>query len=467
MQQIPERVHFIGIGGAGMSGLARILIELGHRVSGSDLYQTHITSRLESMGAVCKTGHVAENVEGAELVVVSTAIKPDNPELVRAMEKGIPVIHRGEMLALLMKRQRGIAVAGAHGKTTTTSMMALVLEKNGLDPTIVIGGELNDIGGNAKFGRGKFLVAEADESDGSFLKLSPGIVIVTNVENDHLDYYGSVERIKEAFRTFLAGIPRDGLAVVCLDDPGVREVIGGYTGPLVTYGAQAGEADYVLKEVYLNGMSSRAEVYHRGRHLETLELTVPGQHNLLNALAVVAVSLHIDLDLKAITGALREFKGAGRRFQLIGEPYGIRVVDDYAHHPSEIKATLKAAKQVGANRIIAVFQPHRYTRTSLLGEEFGAAFMDSDVVIIDDIYGAGEQPIEGVSSRIIIDAMKRNGQENVVYLGSRERIVDYLAGFARPGDLVLTMGAGNIWTAGVNLVERLQQAARRDLNAES
>ncbi|MCL6610768.1 MAG: UDP-N-acetylmuramate--L-alanine ligase [Peptococcaceae bacterium] len=467
MQHIPERIHFIGIGGAGMSGLARILIELGHKVSGSDLSQTHITHRLESMGAKCNTGHVAQNVEGAELVVVSSAIRPDNPELVRAVEKNIPVIHRGELLALLMKRQSGIAVAGAHGKTTTTSMLAMVLEKNGFDPTIVIGGELNDIGGNAKLGRGQFLVAEADESDGSFLKLSPQIVVVTNVENDHLDYYGSVEKIKEAFSSFLARVPGDGLAAVCLDDPGLREVLGGYAGPLVTYGIQAGEADYVLKDIFLNGMFSRGQVYYRGRRLGTLELSIPGQHNLLNAMAVVAVSLHLGMDFGAVAGVLVKFKGAGRRFQLTGEWSGIRVVDDYAHHPSEIKATLKAARQVGAKRVITVFQPHRYTRTSLLREEFGTAFLDSDVVIVDDIYSAGEKPIEGVSSRLIIEAMERNGQENVIYLGSREKIVDYLEDFVRPGDLVLTMGAGNIWVAGERLVERLRQSAGRGLHAGS
>ncbi len=456
LQHIPERVHFIGIGGAGMSGLARILIEMGHRVSGSDLNKTSITERLESMGAACYTGHVARNVEGVDMVVVSTAIKRENPELIRAIEMGIPVVHRGDMLALLMKRQSGIAVAGAHGKTTTTSMMALVLEKSGFDPTIVIGGELNDIGGNAKLGRGKFLVAEADESDGSFLKLSPFIVIVTNIENDHLDYYGSVQKIKDAFSTFLGRVPDNGLAVLCLDDPGVREVIGGYGGPLVTYGVYSNEADYVLKEIYLNGMSSRGEVYCRGKHLGALELNVPGQHNLLNALAVVAVGVHIGLEFKGISCALRKFRGAARRFQLIGEPSGIRVVDDYAHHPSEIKATLRAARQVGAERIITVFQPHRYTRTSLLWEEFGSAFRDSDVVIINDIYSAGEQPIEGVSAGLILQAMESNGQEKVMYLGSREETVNYLAGFVKPGDLILTMGAGNVWAAGVDLVKRLE-----------
>ena len=441
-----------------MSGLARILLELGRRVSGSDLNKTNVTSRLESMGAVCYTGHAAENTEGADLVVVSTAIKRENPELARAIEKGIPVIHRGDLLALLMEEQWGIAVAGAHGKTTTTSMMALVLEKNRMDPTIVIGGELNDIGGNAKFGRGKYLVAEADESDGSFLKLSPRITIITNVENDHLDYYGSVEKIKDAFKSFIAKVPGDGLAVVCLDDPGVREIIKEYEGPLTTYGIDHEDADLVLRDIHLEGMSSTGEVYWRGRRLGHLDLSVPGRHNLLNALAVVAVGMFIGLDFKAIACALKKFRGAARRFQLTGECSGVMVVDDYAHHPSEIKATLKAAKQVGASRVIAVFQPHRYTRTSLLREEFGSAFLDSDLVIINEIYSAGEKPIEGVNAGILVEAILKNGQDEVVYLGSREEIVDYLAGAARPGDLILTMGAGNIWMAGVELVQRLHSA---------
>lgn len=441
-----------------MSGLARIVLDLGSKVTGSDLNKTSVTERLEAMGAVCYTGHSPSNAEGADLVVISTAIKPDNPELVRAIEKEIPVIHRGDLLALLMERQSGIAVAGAHGKTTTTSMMALVLEKNNLDPTIVIGGELNDIGGNAKFGRGQFIVAEADESDGSFLKLSPEIVIITNVENDHLDYYGSVEKIKEAFKAFITKVPNSGLAVVCLDDAGAREIIEGYKGPLVTYGIESKEADYVLKDIRFDGMSSTGEVYHRGRHLGTLVLSVPGLHNLLNALSVLAAGMFIGLEFSDIAGALRLFRGAGRRFQLVGEHCGIQVVDDYAHHPSEIKATLKAARQVRAERIISVFQPHRYTRTNLLREEFGSAFIDSDVVIINEIYSAGEQPIEGVSAGILVDAIRKNGQKEVIYIGTREEIVDYLADFAKPGDLILTMGAGNIWMAGVDLVKRLQSA---------
>jgi UDP-N-acetylmuramate--alanine ligase len=360
-----------------------------------------------------------------------------------------------------MKEQCGIAVAGAHGKTTTTSMMALVLEKNQLDPTIVIGGELNDIGGNAKLGRGRYLVAEADESDGSFLKLSPQIAIITNVENDHLDYYGSVEKIKEAFKTFMAKVPGDGLAVVCLDDPGVREIMKGYKGPLATYGIDREDADFVLSNIHLEGMASTGEVFRRGKSLGLLELTVPGRHNLLNALAVVSAGMFIGLEFKDIACALKKFRGAGRRFQLTGECSGVMVVDDYAHHPSEIKATLRAARQVGAGRIIAVFQPHRYTRTSLLREEFGSAFLDSDLVVMDEIYSAGEKPIEGVNAGLLVDSVRRSGQKEIVHLCSREEIVDYLAGQVRPGDLILTMGAGNIWMAGVELVQRLRSAGVR------
>jgi UDP-N-acetylmuramate--alanine ligase len=457
--EIPERLHFIGIGGAGMSGLATILVELGHKVSGSDINETKVTDRLKSRGVNVSKGHHSRNIEGAELIIVSTAIKNDNPELLKALEDNKRIIHRGQMLALLMSRQKGIAIAGAHGKTTTTSMLASVMEKNGLDPTIVIGGELTDIGGNAKLGCGQYLVAEADESDGSFLKLTPEIVVVTNVENDHLDYYGTVEKINEAFVSFISKVTDSGLAVVCTDDPGNKKILEQYQGQLITYGINCQDADYRLKNISLEGMNTKGEVYFKGRLLGVLSLSVPGLHNILNALAVVAVGRHIGMDFKSISESLTSFKGAGRRFQLMGEISGIMVVDDYAHHPTEIKAALSAARQVGASRVIALFQPHRYSRTSLLQEEFGRAFGDSDIVIIDDIYAAGEEPIEGINSDIIINAIRKNGHKNVFYLGTGEKIIDYLEGFVKSGDLVMTIGAGNIWSTGKRLVERLAQSS--------
>ncbi|MDQ0286970.1 UDP-N-acetylmuramate--alanine ligase [Desulfofundulus luciae] len=457
MQVIPRRVHFIGIGGAGMSGLASILLDLGYEISGSDLSSTDTIRRLESRGAVCHVGHAARNLDATQLVVISSAIKPDNAELLAARQKGIPVMHRGDLLAWLMQRQKGIAVAGAHGKTTTTSMLALVLERSGLDPTIVIGGELNDIGGNAKLGRGKYLVAEADESDGSFLKLHPLAVIVTNIEDDHLDHYGSVAEIKKAFRQFMGRVPEYGVVIVCLDDPNVREVLQDLGRPVITYGIESSGADYVLRHLSLDGEGSRGEVYYHDQHLGTLELSVPGKHNMLNALAVVAAARWLGLDFQIIAQILKEFRGARRRFELLGEVGNVRVVDDYAHHPSEIKATLQAARQTGPKRLIVVFQPHRYTRTALLKEQFGKAFGEADLVIVNEIYSAGEQPIEGVNAQLIVRAIKNHGRPPVVYLPTGEQIVNYLAANALPGDLILTMGAGNIWLCGIELVKRLRE----------
>ncbi|MDK2887682.1 MAG: UDP-N-acetylmuramate--alanine ligase [Thermoanaerobacter sp.] len=440
-----------------MSGLASILLDLGYEISGSDLSSTDITRRLESRGAVCHVGHASRNLDTSQLVVISSAIKPDNPELLAAREKGIPVIHRGDLLAWLMQRQKGIAVAGAHGKTTTTSMLALVLERSGFDPTIVIGGELNDIGGNAKLGRGEYLVAEADESDGSFLKLQPLAAIITNIEDDHLDHYGSVEEIKKAFRQFMHKVPEHGLVVACIDDPNVRETIRDLERPLITYGSEGSGASYTLRQLSLDSGGSRGDVYYEGRFLGTLELYVPGRHNMLNALAVVAAARWLGLDFNLIASILREFRGARRRFELLGEAGGIRVVDDYAHHPSEIRATLQAARQTEPGRLVVVFQPHRYTRTLLLKEQFGRSFADADLVIVNEIYSAGETPIEGVNAQLIVQAIKNYGRPPVVYLPAREQVVNYLAAEARPGDLILTMGAGNIWLCGLDLLKRLRE----------
>ncbi|MDD4766433.1 MAG: UDP-N-acetylmuramate--L-alanine ligase, partial [Desulfotomaculaceae bacterium] len=340
-------------------------------------------------------------------------------------------------------------------------MLALVLEKNGIQPTIVIGGEMTEIGGNAKLGRGEYIVAEADESDGSFLKLAPLIEVITNIEDDHLDYYKNMDNIIAAFRKFLAKLPENGLAVVCLDDPGLRALLEDYHRPYITYALEQPEADYLLKNLRLDGAVSVGDVYYQGLYIGTIQLKVHGWHNLSNALAVVAVARYIGLDFAAIAAALENFTGAGRRFQLTGEVNGVRVIDDYAHHPTEIKATLGAAVQLKTGRVAAVFQPHRYTRTAILGERFGEVFKDADIIIISDLYSAGEHPIEGVSAQTIISAIKKHDGREVIYLPTKTEIVDFLVRTVCPGDMVLTLGAGDIWNVGVELVDRLKE--RQDI----
>ncbi|WP_035106656.1 UDP-N-acetylmuramate--L-alanine ligase [Desulfovirgula thermocuniculi] len=458
MHEIPAWVHFIGIGGAGMSALASILLDLGHKVSGSDLAASKATTRLASRGAVIYFGHDPRHLGAAQMVVVSSAIKPDNPELVAARERNLPVVHRGELLAWLMKRQKGIAVAGAHGKTTTTSMLSLILERAGRDPTVIVGGELDELGGNAKLGRGDYLVAEADESDGSFLKLDPLAVLVTNIEDDHLDYYGSLAGVKEAFRRFMGKVPPTGAVVACGDDPNVREAVGDLRCRVITYGCGPGN-DYTLRTLDAKGRSPRGEVYYQGKYLGILELSVPGEHNLLNALGAVAAARWAGVDFPAAAAALKEFRGVKRRFQPLGEVGGVAVVDDYAHHPTEIKATLRAARQLAPRRLVVVFQPHRYTRTALLHDRFGGAFEDADLLLVDEIYGAGEDPLAGVDARLIVRAVTAHGRPPVIYLPGREAIVSYLLERVLPGDLVMFVGAGNVWTYGVELVKRLKEKA--------
>jgi len=459
LESIPKRIHFIGIGGTGMSALADILLSLGYQVSGSDLVSTPVTQRLKARGGKFYLGHDENNVQDAGLIVVSTAINCDNPELVLAREKGIPAIHRAELLAWLMNRQKGIAVAGAHGKTTTTSMLALTLAKNGFDPTIIIGGELDDIGGNAKLGYGEYVVAESDESDGSFLKLGPFAAIVTNIEDDHLDHYGTIENIKAAFKTFLTKIPAGGKAVVYYDDPNVREVLSGLEVPFVSYGLNS-HSDYALKNILTDGQQISGDVYFHGERLGPLELFVPGRHNLLNALGVVALARWLGLEFAQITGALKEFRGVGRRFHFIGEAGGIKIFDDYAHHPTEIKATLQAARALQAQRIIAVFQPHRYTRTALLYKRFGDVFEDADQVVMTEIYSAGESPIEGVTAQLIIDAVQDYEGRQVSFMPTQEEVLAHLLDIVQAGDLVLTLGAGNIWNVGKKLQQRLEDRSK-------
>ncbi|BCV24691.1 UDP-N-acetylmuramate--L-alanine ligase [Gelria sp. Kuro-4] len=452
-------IHFIGIGGAGMSAIAKVLLEAGNTITGSDLKRSEATARLARMGATIYIGHRAKNLKHPDLVVVSSAIPATNVELAAAKEAGIPIVQRGEMLAELMDDRKGIAVAGAHGKTTTTSMISLVLERAGLDPTVLIGGELNDIGGNAKVGRGEYLVAEADESDGSFLKLRPHIAVVTNVEDDHLDYYGSVEKIAAAFATFVARVPGAGLAVLCADNPTAAHIAGVCQRRTVTYGLD-NPATYEARNISHRTLHSDFDVFERGAYLGSLSLSVPGRHNILNALATVAVAREVGVDFAVVREALAVFHGVHRRFELLGEVGGVYVVDDYGHHPTEIKATLSAAKLGRFSRIICVFQPHRYTRTKFLHKEFGAAFGQADELIITGIYSAGETPIAGVSSELIVDAVAAQDGPQPVYIPELKHIVPYLLERVRPGDLVLTVGAGNIWTVGEELVAALSQVKR-------
>jgi UDP-N-acetylmuramate--alanine ligase len=448
-----QHIHFVGIGGIGMSGIAEVLLNLGYRVSGSDLKRTAITDRLESLGGTIYEGHAAANVEGADVVVTSTAVRSDNEEVVEAARRQIPVIPRAEMLAELMRLKYGIAIAGSHGKTTTTSMTAAVLEHGGLDPTVVVGGRVNTLGSNAKVGRGDFIIVEADESDRSFLKLSPTIAVVTNIDREHLDFYRDIDDIRECFTQFVNKVPFYGAVIICLDDPHVQAVIPHVTRRMITYGMNA-QADISASQVEMlsGAFGSTFTVRQRGRELGRVKLNVPGLHNVSNAMAAMAVGLDLEMKFETIAEALEAFRGAERRFQVKGERDGILVVDDYGHHPTEIRATLGAAKASG-RRIVVLFQPHRYTRTAALREEFARAFYDADTVLLSDIYAASEDPIEGVTAEGLAADIKRFGHRNVRYVGGVEQGAAALKEVAQPGDLVLTLGAGNVWRAGEELLK--------------
>lgn len=439
-----------------MSGIARVLLELGYTVSGSDLHYSETTRRLEKLGAKIYEGHYASNLQPSiDALVVSSAIPQDNPEVVKVRSLGIPVLQRAEMLGRLMLRQKGIAVAGAHGKTTTTSMISLIFEKSGWDPSVIVGGELTDIGGNAKLGKGEYLVAEADESDGSFLKLHPFISVVTNIEDDHLDHYGTRENIEAAFLEFLSLTPAEGLAVLCIDDPVLRKLLPQVKGKqIITYGLHP-DAEYSLRDMRLEGLGSSVEVLHQGETLGRLILTVPGKHNVQNALAAIAVAHHTGLTFAQIATALRDFRGAQRRFQEVGQVRGIQIFDDYAHHPTELKATIAAARTMHPQRILAVFQPHRYSRTHFLYREFGSAFQEADLLFINEIYPAGEKPIAGVDAGLIVEQVRVQTNQPTEYIKDLAEMVRRLEEIVQPGDLVITMGAGNIWTVGQDLYKKL------------
>jgi UDP-N-acetylmuramate--alanine ligase len=484
-----QRIHFVGIGGIGMSGIAEVLLNLSYKISGSDLKRSLVTDRLKSLGAIVFEGHSAENVTGAEVVVTSSAINAGNPEVAEAHGKHIPVIQRAEMLAELMRLKYGIAVAGMHGKTTTTSMVAAVLAVGGLDPTVVVGGRVDAMGSNARLGRSQYLVAEADESDRSFLKLSPILAVVTNIDREHMDCYRSMHDVKRAFLDFMDRVPFYGMVVACNDDPILRRMFPKIQRRMVSYGTRKG-SDFRIAlrkaELWSAGRpfdklragsppadeSARAgtpvpprvsfDVKFRGNDLGKFHLHVPGVHNVLNATAAIAVGIGLDIPTPQIREALENFHGVDRRFQVRGIAAGITVIDDYGHHPTEIRATLAAARQCGYCKVHVIFQPHRYTRTRDLMDDFATAFCDADSLQVLDIYPASEQPIEGITGESLARRIREKGaagaSSEVSYAGSFEDAVTAATAIAREGDMILTLGAGSVSQLGPMLLEKLQGA---------
>ena len=465
-----RHVHFVGVGGIGMSGIAELLANLGFEVSGSDAKRSTVTERLETLGIRVDLGHAAAHVGDADVVVISSAVKPANPEVVEAARRQVPVIPRAEMLAELMRLRFSIAVAGAHGKTTTTSMIALVLERAGLDPTAVIGGRLSAFGSNARLGQGEFMVAEADESDRSFLKLFPTIAVITNIDHEHLENYGGFEDLQQAFVDFANKTPFYGGVVACLDDADLAAVLPRMTRRVTTYGLDATAADVIATEVAMGPMSVTATIKRRARRVASerraadppdalvtlgpLSLAVPGRHNLLNALAAVAVGMELGLSFDQVAAGLKEFRGAERRFDVRGEPNGILVVDDYGHHPTEIAAVLAAARSLG-RRIVVAFQPHRYSRTASLIDAFGPALAGADHILLTDIYPAGEEPIAGVTLETLGAAVRRGVTVPVDLVARLDDLIPAIAAVARPGDVVITLGAGSIGSVPDRLVAAL------------
>jgi UDP-N-acetylmuramate--alanine ligase len=455
-----KRVHFVGIGGSGMCGIAEVLLTLGYQVSGSDVKAGEAIDRLKARGAVVAVGHAAANVGGAQVVVYSSAVPPENPEVAEARRRGIPIIRRAEMLAELMRLKYGVAVAGTHGKTTTTCMAGLVLSEAGLDPTVVIGGRLNSVGGNALAGAGEYLVAEADESDASFLCLAPILAVITNVDDDHLDHYRSIDRLQAAFVEFAQRVPFYGAVVACLDDAGVRQVVPRITRRVVTYGLGPG-AMLEGRDAKLSGEGSLCRVRMEGRDLGELRLKVPGRHVLLNALAAVGAGLELDIPFATAARALAGYDGVARRLQFKGEARGVRVYDDYGHHPTEIRATLGAARLLaGKGRLIVLFQPHRFTRTNLLRDAFAGAFESADEAVITDIYPAGEQPIPGVDGSLVAGAVERHGRPAVRFIPDLATAASAAAAAAGPGDLVVTLGAGDVSRQADRILDLLGGGAK-------
>jgi UDP-N-acetylmuramate--alanine ligase len=457
-----QRIHFVGIGGIGMSGIAEVLLNLGYRISGSDLRNSAVTQRLAALGAVIFEGHAAANIVGADVVVTSSAISVDNPEVTEARRLHVPVIQRAEMLAELMRLKYGIAIAGMHGKTTTTSMVAAVLAAGGLDPTVVVGGRVDAMGSNARLGKSQYLVAEADESDRSFLKLSPILSVVTNIDREHMDCYRDMRDVRRTFLEFMERVPFYGMVVGCNDDLVLRRLLPRVHRRVTTYGLSRG-SDFLISMGASLGAGEhspliRFEVAYKEKDLGAFTLHVPGTHNVLNATAAIAVGTALDIPAEKIRSALDGFRGVDRRFQLKGKASGVSVIDDYGHHPTEIRATLAAARQCGFRRVHVIFQPHRFTRTRDLMDEFAAAFDDADTLCLLDIYPASEKPIKGITAEALASRIVRAGKRGVVYAPSFSDAVASLAALAQPGDMVLTLGAGSVSQLGAMLLEKLESA---------
>jgi UDP-N-acetylmuramate--alanine ligase len=451
-------IHFVGIGGIGMSGIAELLLNLGYKVSGSDIASTGITRRLASLGGVIFDGHSEEQIQGADVVVISSAVKQDNPEVVAALQTSIPVIPRAEMLAELMRIKFSVAIAGAHGKTSTTSMVASILAQGGLDPTVVIGGKLKGIGSNAVLGQGEFIVAEADESDGSFLKYSPTICVVTNIDREHLDFYKGLDEIKAVFLSFIDRIPFYGTAVLCLDNEGIQDLIPSIKKRFCTYGLTS-QADLQARDISFEGLQSRFNVFFKDDLLGEIVLNLPGMHNVYNSLAGISVGLELNIPFDVIKQALETIEGVARRLEIKGQVNGVIVIDDYGHHPTEIKTTLEAIlRSWPERRKVVVFQPHRYSRTQMLFDEFTRAFYQSDVLIVMPIYPASEKMIPGVTASNLAKSIRAHGHKEVIYVGGIDECLLYLQEHVKPNDLILTLGAGSVFKVGEAFLEKLKSS---------
>jgi UDP-N-acetylmuramate--alanine ligase len=462
-----RHVHFVGVGGIGMSGLAEILRTMQFEVSGSDLRDNDTTRRLQALGVRIDVGHRADNVKGADVVVYSSAIKPENPELARARALEIPIISRGEMLAELMRVKYCVTIAGSHGKTTTTSLVATVLRQAGLDPTVVVGGKVNALGSNARLGEGDLFVAEADESDGSFLRLAPTLAIITNIDAEHLDHYGTHEKVKDAFVQFANQAPFYGLCILCVDHPHVQAILPRLSRRHVTYGLSR-QADYRAKHLQFDGLSTRFSVERRGESLGEFVVRMPGAHNVLNSLAVIAAADELEVPFDIVRDAIASFHGVQRRFTVLGEPSierdgkrgTVMIVDDYGHHPAEVEVTLEAAQRAFDRRVVVAFQPHRYTRTRDLFDDFTRAFNKADVLIVTEVYAAGEAPIDGASGESLASAIRAHGHHSVRYVADKRDVKQALAEIVRPGDIVIALGAGDINASVRDLLAQLEAEAR-------